>query len=99
MNASVIALLGYIAWSLLLLGGIAVLRLSVSISQGKPANSFLPDGSEVSPFLARLCGAHANCVEGFPWLGGLLILALVTNNTSITDTLARVALAGRLGQS
>lgn len=56
MNATAIALLGYIGWFLLLLGGIVVFRLTVSLSQGKPANSFRPDGADVSPFSARLVG-------------------------------------------
>ena len=99
MNASVIALLGYISWFLLLLGSIAVLRVSVSLTRGKAANSFRPDGSDVSPFSARLCGAHANGYESFPFMGGLLLLALATNNTAITDPLALIALASRIAQS
>lgn len=99
MNATAIALLGYIGWFLLLLGGIAVFRLTVSLSQGKPANSFRPDGADVSPFSARLCGAHTNGYESFPFMGGLLLLALATNNTAVTDPLALAALASRIAQS
>lgn len=99
MNATAIALLGYIAWTLLLLGGIAVLRVSVSVLQNKPANSFRPDGSDVSPFSGRLCRAHANVYESFPFIGGLLLLALATDTTGITDPLALVLLASRIAQS
>lgn len=99
MNATALALLGYIAWILLLLGAIAVVRLRASVIGGKPANSFAPDGSDVSPFSGRLCRAHANCYENFPQLGGLLILGLATNTTEITDPLALMLLASRIAQS
>lgn len=99
MNASVLALIGFIAWILVLLGILAVVRVRAAVVGGKAANSFLPDGSDVSPFSARLCRAHANCYENFPLIGGLLLLALATGNTSITDPLAPVMLAARIAQS
>ena len=99
MNTTAFALTGYIVWMLVLVGGIAVLRITVSLSRHKPANSFRPDGSDVSPFSERLCRAHANCYESFPFIGGLLLLALATNATDITNSLALVALGSRILQS
>ena len=99
MNATAFALTGYIVWVLVLVGGIAILRITVSLSRHKPANSFRPDGSDVSPFSERLCRAHANCYESFPFIGGLLLLALATNATGITNSLALVALSSRIAQS
>lgn len=99
MNASALALIGYIGWILVLLGAIAVVRLHASMVGGKAANSFSPDGSDVSAFSGRLCRAHANCYENFPQLGGLLLLALATNTTEITNPLALVLLAARVSQS
>lgn len=99
MNASALALIGYIGWILVLLGAIAVVRLHASMAGGKAANSFSPDGSDVSAFSGRLCRAHANCYENFPQLGGLLLLALATNTTEITNPLALVLLAARVSQS
>ena len=49
--------------------------------------------------MQRLARAHANCVEGLPIFGGLLILALVTSNANITDQLALVFLGARVLQS
>lgn len=99
MNATALALSGYIAWFLLLLGGIAVLRTVLTVSGKKLANSFKPDGSDVSPFSARLCGAHANAYESFPFIGGILLLALVADSTGITDPLALWLLVARVLQS
>ena len=63
MQSSTLALLGYAAWTLLLLGAIAALR-GILVSSGKrAANSFAVTGEDVSPFSARLCRAHANCYE------------------------------------
>ncbi|MBU1618387.1 MAG: MAPEG family protein [Gammaproteobacteria bacterium] len=36
----------------------------------------------------RLTRAHANCIEGFPIFAALLIIALITEQTAITDPLA-----------
>ena len=59
MSASAIALVGYAAWMLFLVGIIAVLRGSLTLSGQRAANSFGVDGSDVSPFSNRLCRAHA----------------------------------------
>lgn len=99
MNATALALTGYIGWILFLLGAIAVVRLQASVVGGKPANSFATDGSDVSPFSGRLCRAHANCYENFPQLGGLMLLALATGTAAMTDPLALVLLAARVAQS
>ncbi|MFO1432899.1 MAG: MAPEG family protein [Candidatus Competibacteraceae bacterium] len=99
MNPTAIALTGYILWTLSLLGGILGLRTYLTLTGQRPANRFKPDGSDVSPFAERLSGAHANCYESFPVLGGLLLLALATDTQRLTDPLALVVLAGRLGQS
>ena len=99
MSASHLALLGYAAWTLILLGGIAVLRSWVTFSGARAANSFAPTGDDVSPFSGRLCRAHANCYEFFPIFGGLLGVAALTQTTHLTDPLALWALAARVAQS
>lgn len=99
MNTSAIALLGYAAWTLLLLGGIAVLRGALTVSGQRAANSFAISGEDVSPFSARLCRAHANCYENLPAFASIVLLAIVSGNAHITDPLALWALAARIGQS
>ena len=99
MSASAIALVGYAAWTLVLLGMIGVLRGSLTLSGQRAANSFGVDGSDVSPFSNRLCRAHANCYENLPVFAALVLVALVTDNAAITNALAPWALAARVGQS
>ena len=99
MNASSIALFGYIGWTLALIIGIEVARTYLVVAKGHVASRFQPDGADVSPFMHRLCRAHANCVEHFPIFGGLLIVALATGQTKITGPLALYFLGARLAQS
>ena len=99
MSATTTALLAYIAWMLVLLSMIAAIRVSLTLSGKKAANSFDPSGADVSPFSNRLCRAHANCYESFPILGGLLLLAIATDNTAITDGLAYYLVGARVLQS
>jgi uncharacterized MAPEG superfamily protein len=99
MNTTAMALILYMGWFLLLILAIIGVRLRASIVQGKPPNSFRTDGTDVSPFSGRLCGAHANGFESFPFVAGPLLLALATGTTELTDTLAMILPAARIGQS
>ncbi len=99
MNLTALALLGYIAWFLLLFGAIAILRTDLTVSGKRLANSFKPDGSDVSAFSSRLCRAHANCYESFPYIGGLMLFALATGAEEITNQLALAVLLARICQS
>lgn len=100
MTASTaVALTGFIAWALTLLVLMEALR-SKMVATGKiAANGFVPDNSNLSPFMQRLARAHANCLEGLPIFGGLMVIALITERTSVTDPLAFVLLAARVVQS
>jgi len=99
MNPSIAALLGYVIWMLALLGLLATIRVSLSVTGKKAPNSFDPGGADVSPFSNRLCRAHANCYENFPIFGGLLLLAIATDATAVTDGLAYYFLGARILQS
>jgi len=99
MNSTVIALIGYIAWTWLLVLGIAGTRGLAMLRNKRAINSFAPDGKDLSDTSARLCRAHANCYESFPIIGGLLLLALATGNTAITSSMALIVLACRIAQS
>ena len=99
MNASALALTGYIGWFLILLITLAAVRVSAVMTARRAPNSFRPDGTDMTPFVARLVRAHANCYEAFPFIGGTLLLALATGNSPITDPLAMVVLVCRIGQS
>lgn len=99
MNPSIAAFVGYVTWMLVLLGVLASVRVSLSATGKKAPNSFDPSGADVSPFSNRLCRAHANCYESFPIFGGLLLLAIATDTTAITDGLAYFLIGARVLQS
>ncbi|MGB6054743.1 MAG: MAPEG family protein [Burkholderiaceae bacterium] len=88
-----------IAWTLLLLILMEALRARLVLSGRVAANAFAPDNAGLSPFMQRLARAHANCLEGLPIFGGLLVVALLTGKTGLTDPLAPWLLAARLAQS
>ena len=99
MNTTTIALLGFIGWTLVLIVAVELARVYLVLATGRKVTQFNPDGADISPFMHRLARAHANCVENFPIFGGLLLLALLTNQAHITNPLAPYFLAARLAQS
>lgn len=99
MNSTATALTGFIAWSLFLLVLMEVIRSKLVLTKAIPANGFNPDNSNLSPFMQRLARAHGNCVEGLPIFGGLMLVAIVTGKSAITDPLAYVFLSARILQS
>lgn len=98
-SPSAIALVAFIAWTLLLLTLMEVIRTQLVLRRKVPANGFTPDNANLSPFMQRLARAHANCVENLPIFGGLLLIAIATGNTSVTDPLAYVFFGARVFQS
>jgi hypothetical protein len=99
MNDTIIALLGYISWILLLLVWLAVYRTMLVANKSQAVNEFKSDGSNSTVFGERLSRAQGNCVESFAFIGGLMLLALATDSALITDGLALTLLVARLGQS
>ena len=96
---SAFVLLLFISWTLALLVLMEVLRSRLVLTGRARSNEFNPENSNLSPFMQRLARAHANCLEGLPVFGGLLLLALVTGRTEVTDPLAPWLLAARVVQS
>lgn len=98
-SPTIIALTGFIGWSLLLLIIMEGIRTKLVMTKEVPANGFNPGNTNLSLFMQRLARAHANCVESLPIFGGLMLLAIVTMQAAITDTLAMVFLIARVVQS
>ena len=99
MSLTALSLAGFIAWALLLLVWMEALR-SWLVLRGRVApNAFTPDNATLSPFMQRIARAHLNCVEGLPIFGGLMLLAIATGLTHLTDMLAPWLLAARILQS
>ena len=99
MNATVLVFVSYVFLLLLLLVAIVSTRTMIVMSGKKQPNEFTPDATDESSFLQRLTRAHANVVECFPFIGGLLLLALAMERPVITDSLAPYLMAARLGQT
>lgn len=99
VSATLISLVGFITWTLLLLLLMEVIRSKLVLSKQVAANAFNPSNSNLSPFMQRLARAHANCLEGLPIFGGLMLITVATAQTAITDPLAYLLLAARIVQS
>ena len=99
MNNSLLAQTGFVTWTLLLLVLMEILRSRLVLLKAVPSNGFQPDNGNLSPFMQRLARAHANCLEGLPVFGGLLVIAVLAGQTAVTDPLAPVLLGARVVQS
>lgn len=99
MTPSAVALLGFAAWSILLVVLLAIFRVSLVTAGKKSSAGFSPMGDDVDGFGRRLTRAHANCYENLPLAGAVLLYAIATNQTAITDGLAMAFLGARLLQS
>lgn len=99
MNPTLLAFAGFIGWTLFLLILMELIRTRLVMTKEVPPNGFTPDNGNLSPFMQRLARAHANCIEGLPVFGGLMLLAVVSGNAGITDSLAFAFLAARVVQS
>ena len=99
MNTTLLALLGFLCWTLFLLVLMELVRSKLVLTGEVPANGFNPENSHLSPFMQRLSRAHANCLEGLPLFGGFMLLAVVAGKSNVTDPLAYALLAARIVQS
>lgn len=99
MTPTLIALTGLIGWALALLILMEVIRSGLVVTGRVPANGFNPENSNLSPFMQRLARAHANCLEGLPLFGGLMLVAAVSGKMNVTDPLAYLLFCARVVQS
>lgn len=99
MSPTLLALLGFLSWTLALLVLMETLRSRLVLAREVPANGFTPDNAGLSPFMQRLARAHANCLEGLPLFGGFMLLAVVAGRAAVTDPLALALVAARVVQS
>jgi uncharacterized MAPEG superfamily protein len=99
VSTSALVLTLFIAWTLFLLVLMEGIRAYLVFAGRVNANAFSPDNANLSPFMQRLARAHANCIEGLPIFGGLLVVAIATGQAHVTDGLAPWLLAARVAQS
>jgi uncharacterized MAPEG superfamily protein len=99
MSTTLLALLGLVCWALALLVLMEAIRSKLVATGAVPANGFDPQNSNLSAFMQRLARAHANCLEGLPIFGGLMVVAVLAGKSAVTDPLAYWLLAARVVQS
>ena len=99
MTSTSCAIIGLASWYVAVLLLLAVFRVYISVATRKAANTFAPDGSDVPGFGQRLVRVHANCYENIPLYLAVLLFAMVSNQTAVTDPSAMILLGARVGQS
>ena len=99
MSSTLFALLGFAGWTLALLILMELVRSFLVLTRQVPANGFDPSNATLSPFMQRLARAHANCLEGIPVFGAIMVIAVLAGKSSVTDALAYPFLAARIAQS
>jgi len=100
MTTPLWCLVGFVAWTLVLLLAIAFTRVGAVLTGAKKANEFpsgVPHGGDA---YWRLNRAHMNCLENLPIFGALVLVATVAGlRAPLLDTVAKAYLAARIGQS
>ena len=101
MTTPVWALLGFAAWTLvLLLATVGVYRWSLILTGRVPIRNFRADQIEGSDWYRRAMRAHANCIENLPVFGAI-VFALYVGDVSgdLVNKLAVAVLIARVAQS
>lgn len=95
------ALLGFVAWTwLLLVGGIGATRVGQVMRREAPANSFNPQVPHGTEAYQRRMRAHLNCIENLPIFAALVLLGGAMGGTGSLFQVAAIAvLPARIGQS
>ena len=101
MTVPVVMLLGFAAWTLLLLLlTVGVYRWSRIVSGRVPMGGFRADRLEGEDWYRRATRAHANCIENLPVFGAIVFALYVSGvNGAAPDYLATSVLLARVMQS
>jgi uncharacterized MAPEG superfamily protein len=97
MESTAAAILYLVMWWALLMVQLPLVRLLASRKTGSMA--FDPNGFDLQGYGRRLTRAIANCQENIPIYIGVLLFAMATDNTAITNTTASWLLYARIAQS
>src|SRR5437899_10946223 len=101
MNIPVLVLLGFAAWTLLVLfGSIGVYRWSRILTGRASIAGWRADLPQGSDWYQRAMRAHMNCVENLPIYAALVVALVATGvQGSTIDHLAIAVLLARIGQT
>ncbi len=97
MQATETTILWLVVWWALLMVQLPLVRLLASRKTGSMA--FDPNGIDLEGYGRRLTRAIANCQENIPIYMGVLLYAMVSGHTEITNATACWLLYARIGQS
>jgi uncharacterized MAPEG superfamily protein len=98
MSNTACALIGLVSWAVIQTFMLVTVRM-MALRDGRPMNSFDPSGKDLQGFGYRVTRAHGNTLENLAILAALLLYAIATNQTAITEGLACWVLYARIGQS
>lgn len=100
MTTSMLALLGFGAWTLLLVLLVVSYRGAVVMGGKRKADAWTRGRAVEDPALVqRIAHAHMNCVEYLPVFVAVILVAQVTGQAAVTNGLALWFLAARVAQS
>ncbi|MDC0713990.1 MAPEG family protein [Stigmatella sp. ncwal1] len=100
MSTSLWSLLGFTAWTLLLVLGLVLYRSAMVLGGRRRANAWGRNQPSQDPeFFQRLAHAHANCLENLPLFAAVILIAGLTDKWELTDPLSGAYLAFRICQS
>jgi uncharacterized MAPEG superfamily protein len=98
MSATAMCLVGLISWSIILTFMLLGVR-GAAIMKGHAFAGFAQDGTDLGGFAHRVTRAHGNSLEWLVVPAALLVYALATGQTEVTDGLAMWVLYARVIQS
>jgi len=101
MTVPVWMLLGFAAWTvLLLIATVGVYRWSRILTGTARIASFRADQIEGAGWYQRGTRAHANCIENLPVFGAIVLALQIANvGSTLVDGLSMAILAARIVQS
>lgn len=98
MSYTVEALFGLIIWSIVLVTIMFIVRM-IAVSKGKRINDFSITGDDLGGFGHRITRAYGNSIENLAISASLLLYAIATGQTAVTNVLAFWLLFARIAQS
>ncbi len=99
LNPTIGALLGFAAVTIVLVALVVSYRVVLVLTGAKKADEFPRRGYEPPAFIQRMTDAHMNCVENLPLVAAVVLAAVATGQTAVTDPLACYLLYARIAQS
>ena len=101
MNIPVLILLGFAAWTLVILSiGVGGYRWVLILSGRASVAGWRADAPQGADWYQRVMRAHMNCVENLPVYGAIVVALTVAGLQSpLFDSLSETMMAARIGQT